>query len=81
MAVARTFLDQHYTAEGHRLIRHYRNTFWTYTGSAWPEFDEASISLSPSFINRVPGGWDGTGNGGTGGRPGPGGGVCACSSR
>jgi putative DNA primase/helicase len=44
MAVARTFLDQHYTADDHRLIRHHRNTFWTYTGTAWPEFDERRLS-------------------------------------
>ncbi len=44
MAVARTFLDQRYTANGVRLIRHHRNTFWTYNGSAWPEFDERRLA-------------------------------------
>jgi putative DNA primase/helicase len=44
MAVARTFLDQRYTADEHRLIRHHRSTFWTYDGTSWPEFDERRLA-------------------------------------
>jgi putative DNA primase/helicase len=44
MAVARTFLDQRYTAGEHRLIRHHRSTFWTYDGTSWPEFDEHRLA-------------------------------------
>jgi putative DNA primase/helicase len=44
MAVARMFLDERYTADEHRLIRHHRSTFWTYDGTSWPEFDERRLS-------------------------------------
>jgi putative DNA primase/helicase len=44
MAVARMFLELHYTDQnGHTLIRHHRNTFWIYDGSSWPELDERRL--------------------------------------
>jgi putative DNA primase/helicase len=44
MAVARMFLSTHYTDNGRILIRHHRNTFWSYNGSCWPELDERRLS-------------------------------------
>jgi len=45
MAVARMFLELHYTDQNdHTLIRHHRNTFWTYDGASWPELDERRLS-------------------------------------
>jgi putative DNA primase/helicase len=44
IGVGKMFLDAHYADEVvGSLVRHHRNTFHTYDGTSWPEFDERRL--------------------------------------
>ena len=44
MAVARAFLADRYTRAGDLLLRHHRGGFHRWTGSCWPEDEEARVT-------------------------------------
>jgi putative DNA primase/helicase len=44
IGVGKMFLDAHYADDAvGSLVRHHRNTFHTYDGTSWPEFDERRL--------------------------------------